>query len=423
MAEKLAAETLGAWIIHHGRKLQADQAGAAEFPSIEGAAKSGLLLAGMAASDETSLTAAEVEAVARAAKLNPKTELKYHLEQLKKRQVIDVSSSGDVQVLGVSTRKVLQETATLFGALEPSGEEEAAIDVAENTSTLPQLRTVEAKRMSDEFKLSIVEATDLLRRMEGIGLIDFEASGTDRILFNGNLFRRHSIQKTKTVLDSLTAADSQKASSFSAKLASSGCVDRESARKELGDSLFEKLLAAGFYDVNTVSNESGEHIFVTAPGAFHKFVDPLVDDAFDSAKALVAALTYGISKSAASRGRISMPSALLGKLVRGEEIGPATAIGQDYRVLELRRVIKLRKANGGMYFMKLLKRDVGQIAQQVLLHGGASDQIVALPSASMTGYSGPEESRERFRKQQRPESKKHTSDILQTLREEGAGKW
>ncbi|MBA2965043.1 MULTISPECIES: hypothetical protein [Ramlibacter] len=423
MTKDLNGETLGAWIIHHGRKLQADQAGAAEFPSIDGAAKSGLLLAGMAASDETSLSAAEVEAVAKAAKLNPKTELKFHLEQLRSRQVIDISSSGDVQVLGVSSRKVLQETAALFGQHGPTGEERAVIDVAEQTSGIPQLRSAETKRISDEFKLSSPAATDLLSRMEGMGLVDFEVSGSDRILFNGNLFRRGNIQKTQTVLNSLSAADRQRAGDFSAKLESAGCIDRAAARKELGDTLFEKLLAAGFYDVNTVSNDSGEHVFVTAPGAFHKFVDPMVDDAFDSAKALVAALTYGISKSASSRGRITMPAALLNRLVAGNEIGPATAIGQDYRVLELRRVIKLRPAGRGMYFMRLLKKDVGQIAQQVLLHGGASDQVVALPSASMTAYKGPEESRERLRKQQRPESKKLTSDILQALREEGGSKW
>ena len=67
-------------------------------------------------------------------------------------------------------------------------------------------------------------------------------------------------------------------------------------------------------------NDQGEHAFVTAPAAIHKFVDPMVDDAFDLAKALVAALTYGIAKSDPGRGRIMLPSVLLNKLVAGHSI-------------------------------------------------------------------------------------------------------
>ena len=68
----------------------------------------------------------------------------------------------------------------------------------------------------------------------------------------------------------------------------------------------------------------------------------MVDDCFDMAKSLVAALFYGMSSRSSSQGRISMLPALLSKLIRGGEVGPATAIGQDYRVLEVNRVIKLR---------------------------------------------------------------------------------
>ena len=82
-----------------------------------------------------------------------------------------------------------------------------------------------------------------------------------------------------------------------------------------------------------------------------------------------------------------------------------------------------RSATNGMYYMKLLKRDVGEMAQQVLLQGGSTDQVLGFASASMTGYKGPEESRTQFRKHQRQESRKHTANILQTLREQGSGGW
>ena len=105
MSEKAgSSETLGAWVIHHGRKLQSDQHGAAEFSAIDGAAKSGLLLAGMSASEEVQLSEAQVSALAKTTNINPKTELKTYLDLLKRRQLIDVTAAGAVSVLGVSSR-------------------------------------------------------------------------------------------------------------------------------------------------------------------------------------------------------------------------------------------------------------------------------------------------------------------------------
>lgn len=268
--------------------------------------------------------------------------------------------------------------------------------------------------------MSLGDVDELLRRSAEIGFIDVEQDGTDRLLFNGNLFRRDSVVKSKHVLDGLSTSERDRINQITVRLSESGCIDRDEVKRVLTESLFDKLMAAGFYDVNMVSNDQGEHAFVTAPAAFHKFVDPMVDDAFDLAKALVAALTYGIAKSNPGRGRIMQPSVLLSKLVQGYEVGPATAIGQDYKVLELRRVISLRPAGRGMFFMKLRKRDIGEIAQQVLLQGGASDQVLgSIPSAAMSGYIGPEESRATFRRNQNRPSRKHTGDILQTLREQG----
>jgi hypothetical protein len=420
MDDRREIETLGAWVVHHGRKLQSDQKGPSEFSAIDGAAKSGLLLAEMSSSDDSDLSASEVMALAKIANLNPKTELKTYLELLEKRQLIDISASGAISVLGVSSRKVLQETAVIFETLEPSIEERAAISIAEQASTIPQLQKKERQRLTEEFEMLSVDADELLRRSREIGFVDSEPDGDERLLFNGNLFRRDNIIKSKRVLDSLTDSERSRINEVSHLLDKFGCVDRDKVRELLTDSLFEKLLAASFYDVNIVSNNLGEHAFVTAPSAFHKFVDPMVDDAFDLAKSLVAAITYGISKSSSGRGRITMPSILLDKLVRGQEIGPATAIGEDYRVLELKRVIQLRNAGKDMYFMRLLKIDIGQIAQQVITQGGSTDSVLsALPSAAMTGYVGPEETRANFRKNQNPPSRKHTSDILQTLREQG----
>jgi hypothetical protein len=166
-AKDTADENTGAWIIHHGQKLQADVSGASEFSALDGAAKGGMLLAGMAASDQTELSRAELVAIAKNTRLNPKTELDFALEALKKREVIDITKEGAVSVLGVSTRQVLRVTTRLFEGLDPTAEENAAIDVAETTSAAPKKLGDEIDRVSDAFKLKKVDAADFLRPVSG----------------------------------------------------------------------------------------------------------------------------------------------------------------------------------------------------------------------------------------------------------------
>ncbi len=263
--------------------------------------------------------------------------------------------------------------------------------------------------ISDEFRLSSVRTNELLERSELIGFVDGEAVDKDRVYFNGNLFRRDNIIKVSRVLGSLSTADNEKVAELDGILQTKGYAAVTLAESVLGHALFEKLRAAGMYDVNHVMNSSGEHGFVTRPAAFHKFNDPMVDDAFDLAKALVAALAYGMTLRSQGTGRIGAISALLNALISGREIGPATAIGEDYRVLEMKGVIQTRPGPRYGYLMKLKKKDIGQMALAVLTTGEASStNAIDRPfEGSMSGYA------------QTPQSKKLTRDVLAALRTGG----
>ena len=111
-----------------------------------------------------------------------------------------------------------------------------------------------------------------------------------------------------------------------------------------------------------------------------------------------------------------MLSALLGKMLRGYEVGPATAIGQDYKVLELKGVVAVRPDSRGFY-MKLLKRDIGEIALQVLTEGDASaESLRNFPGASVSRYDRPEQTRRVTRRRLSKSNPTATRDVLVTLR-------
>ena len=394
-----------------------DMSGVAEFPAFDEAGKAAELLMRLGATKESTLSHDEVRAVAQSINLNARTELPYYLKLLKKKRLVDTSNT-ELQILGVSTRLVLRHASDIFDASDPASSEIAAIDISERASQSPILFQDAQEYISDCYKLNDSKSSEFIRRAGEIGFIDQEGDDVSNILlFNGNLFRRDSVKKSQRVMASLSSGEQTKFSEVCHLIKERGCVYAPNCEKLLGKPLFEKLRAAGVLEANIVSNENGEHSFVTLPGSFHKFVNPMIDDSFDMAKALVSALSYGMHLRSSSTGRIVSVDWILEALNNGRTIGPATAIGADYRVLEQNRVVKLTHAHGEMYHMKLLKVEIGQLALEVLRQGdGNAESIGKPPSAPMSGYIGPESSRERVRKQQSKPSKHHTHDILSALR-------
>src|SRR5262249_16351291 len=115
-----------------GRKIALDLNAPAEFPVLDESAKAAELLMRLGQSDSVTLSRNEVDAVARAVHLNPRSELPHHLGLLETRRLID-RSAAEVRVLGVTTRATLSHACDILSDAGPTAYEEAAIDLAEST--------------------------------------------------------------------------------------------------------------------------------------------------------------------------------------------------------------------------------------------------------------------------------------------------
>lgn len=421
MTLEVEKETWGAWVIHHGRKVIYDINGSAAFPAIDVGAKAATLLAKIGQTNEAEIPKSRLKAIAQAANISPVLELNGILSILERRRLIE-QSENNIVVLGVTTRGSLRQAYDIFLEAKPSLHEHASLTLAEMTSHEPIKRSYAFEYISDNFKLSHDNTDDFLKKAEAIGFVDKEEDGTDALLFNGNLFRKDNVSKTKKVLSSLSNTEAEAVNYISDRLSKQGCLDYEFVETALTSQLFQKLIAAGLYDLNGISNGQGEHVYVTSPAAFHKFVDPMIDDCFNMAKCLVAALTYGMKKRTTREGRINDLSKLVQKLIDGREVGPTTSIGQDYRVLETNGVVQIREdeIHENRFYLKLLKREVGELALQVLTQGDANSvALIETPNVSMRDYIDPEVNRTAARKRQDKISKIHTRDILQALRSGG----
>lgn len=412
-------KTKGAWIIHHCQKLRSVIRPAGEYEQIDFAGKCGLLLNALTGTQEITVDNTRLLTLSKANGISSKLELPAILDELHRERLIDRSPTG-VAVLGLTTRQTLEHTASIFETAEPHENETAALELAEKTSDLPMLQDNAAEYVSDTLYITSKETSEIIDQCEQIGFVDMETVGNTKLLFNGNLFRHKEATKIKNVLSSLSSADERNVTALSEKLQKNGCMLKSEALSLVGDVLYSKLHAIGFIDENTIGNERGMFTFITRPSAFSKFTDSIADDAFDLAKALVTSLTYGMTTSPAGRGRITMIDALMRKLISGYSVGPATAIGQDYKVLELRGVVEVRSTGDGRFFMRLLKKDVGELALRVITEGEASSMsLLNLPDVSATKYDGPEKNRVISRRRQSEPLKKGVAQLLDDLRTGG----
>jgi hypothetical protein len=322
-----------------------------------------------------------------------------------------------VEVLGVTTYAVLEHTANLYDTMNPNSTEYASLEFAELVSEVPVEHAMAVERLSDEFQLPVAVTQVFIQQCEEIGFVDAENLDRERKLyFNGNIFRRDNTHKMEAVFASLTTDDVSRFKTLDTLLIQQGAVSIEQAKCELGDKLFAKLHAAGIFDVSEVANDKECVLYVTRPAAFSKFGNPFVDDALDLAKAFVTCLTYGMTRRSPITGRITMVKQLLRKLINGDWVGPATSIGQDYRVLELKRVVELQHFHRDQYNMRLLKREIGELAYEVISLGEAAESALVLQGAAVSRYKRPEDTRSDMRRTQNRESRRATADILTALR-------
>ena len=341
------------------------------------------------------------------------------LRVLKDAGRIDVAANGSISVLGATSRAVLEVTTEIFDDLEPSKEEEAVLDLSEKVAEKPVNRDEAVEHIGELHKISRSNTSSLIDLCRSTAIVDEESHRGRTILFNSNTFRDGQYaSKALLVLDSLTADERAKLTEVNDKLSQNGVLYDAEVRKILGEKLHSRLISVGFFDRMEVSNNSETVGYIASPNDFQKYGRPFEDDPIDDAKALLASLTYGQTRSHYIRGNITMPDALLRALIDGREVGKngVRAIGEDYRELEMRQVVQVIKKGNQRYTMRLLKKDVGELALTIVQGGTAAQEAILLDGAPATSFKGPHSVRMDVRTKNNVSDKHFLVEALDRLR-------
>jgi len=416
-------KTKGAWIIHHAGKLQT-VVNVSPFENLNIAGKAGMLLSALSTTNQITITHEKATILAQEANISS-LELKGLVNILKKHELIDINNFG-IELLGLTTSATLEHTAKIFDNQNPKTTEIASIFLSEKISEAPYKKKEILSEISDLYRIDKFNLKDFGKNIENMGIVDIEkVDDTNTLYFNGNLFNRKDANKIYQVISTLTHEEQRQLNDFNNFLDEMACIEKAAALKIISEKLFSKISSIGMLDVNVLSNEQGEVAFITKPSSFSKYSTSNIDDAFDLAKAFVSSLTFGMTKSHYKRGRIQMIDKLLQALIRGQTVGPVDAIGQDYKILELKHVVEIKRGEKVNFYgnrcsgwiMKLLKKDVGELALQAISKGNISEQsLELLPSAVVNKYKNPEITRTITRKKLNERSPKATNDMIMALR-------
>lgn len=413
MAKVVDKRTVGAWLLHHDQKLISTKT--TEFESIVTAGRSARLLSVISREEEATVSSERLQELARGIGVR-RIELGGLLSELQSHGLIHHGSDG-VAVLGVSQVSLLDHASDIFEAQSPDGMERAVIHLSEMGSHSPIRRSDCAEELADTYSLSKPALDDVFLQSEHIGFVDYERDGMERLYFNGSLFKRNNAGKSRAILDNLNETETKSLLVAEEALKQRGCLLADEIRHLLGPILWSKMHQIGFFEVSVVVNERGSTEFVSKPEALVKYVPNGLADMLDDAKALASSLTYGIIKSPPARGKIMDPFVLINVLInRGYVEGWAPAIKRDYQTLEKRGVVRVTESERGNR-LTLLKREVGQMARDLILRGDASATAAeALIGNQVSRFLGPESARMIERKKEIPEAKIAASRSLNILR-------
>lgn len=404
----------GAWLLAQSKSLDAVN-GASRLENIQYAGRAGrlynLLRRNVPGTDSPTIDAEDVK---RICQLNgfDRSAREAGLQVLQQDGRVDIAKSGAISVIGGTTKGVLEATAKIFEDCSPSNDEQAAIYLAEKIAENPTTREETTEFISDTFKISDRDAGEVIDICKSTAILDEVESKGHSILFNNNTFRDGQYaQKTFRLLQSLNPQEQSLLSEVQELIRTKGAIVDTEAKKILGDTLYSRLVGVGLFDRLEVSNSTEAVGYLTSPVAFQKYGRPFEDDPVDDAKALLASLTYGMTRSSYARGNITMPRLLLNKLIDGGEVGGVRgvrAIGEDYKELEKRQVVKVIEQSSSRYTMKLLKKDVGYLALAIITGNSAAPDALLMDGSAASGFQGPAENRKKIRQ-------KHTLNDAQFL--------
>lgn len=369
--------TKGTWLINSTKHLTNTKITTIElnnFEATEQSGKAGILLGRLVADKQEIIKGDVLKVFARQSGIASDS-LNTYANYLKKLGKVDyklddMGRINELEIYCFSMNDAIETTSDLFEELKPDCNEKAGILTLQSTFELPKSHEELIEELSNEgYKEETLEDVFLLQRT--FGLIKSDNINDELTYYNEYAFSDGNIGKIERAIANLKQNDKDSVKYVLDVVMNSQGYPADAFRSEINPDLIKMMEGIGLLDGVTVKSKIGEATFFTTPQIKGQGVGQcnLSYDVFHKAKILLSCLRFGQLKSSYGRGMISSTSKMLNiinKLNRCEWVGPCTAIGQDYQLLEMDGVIVTRPVRSGMFEMQLRQKEVGKLVKQMI---------------------------------------------------------
>ncbi|MBU9705490.1 hypothetical protein KSP24_00945 [Paenibacillus sp. AK121] len=370
--------TKGTWIVNtvkHLAELKQYTTELAFYEATEQAGKAGAFLGRLVADKQEIIPIQNAKVFARQSSISP-AELNTYLSYLRQAEKVDYSVDAmnrpkEIEIYCFSGKEALESVSTIYETLEPQQEENASLIGLNHTFHLPRT-TDELKQYLTTSNISEECAETTIKLQQSFGLVRESGQSGEKVLFNEYSFNGDP-QRVVKALSSLDNNERDMVIEIQNLISETQGFLIEHIPSHIPTYIVEMMEGVGLVDGITVQSAIGSATFLTTPQIKGQGIGnfSLSEDVFHKAKILLSCLRFGQTKSTWGRGKISTLDKMmniLNKLLRGQWVGPATAIGQDYALLEIDGVIQTRPAKPYGFEMKLRQLEVGELVRQMITY-------------------------------------------------------
>lgn len=396
----------GSWIINtikHTTGVRTDTVELNDLEVTERAGKSGILLGKLLVDKQEIITGKKLSVFARTANISPDA-VKTYAEILKNFGQVDFKldkfgNVSELEIYCLTTVDAIKTVSDIFEYYEPDEIERGNLESLKTTFEFPASREELTQALTSRKGISEENVNEILALESAFSLIKKERIENSDIYYNEYAFAGDGSKIAKAIA-SLPESQRNDVNFVMEQVKQSQGFLADNLTDKINPNIISMMEGVGLLDGIMVNSDFGKAVFYTTPQLIGPGIGSwkISTDVFNHAKLLLSSLRYGEYKSVSSRGAIYTSSKMMNivnKLLRGEWVGPCTAIGEDYKLLELDGVISVQPYNG-MYKMKLRQFEVGKLVKQMLEYNMVvNDSVneIDVFNNLPTGYIAPEERR------------------------------
>lgn len=159
-------------------------------------------------------------------------------------------------------------------------------------------------------------------------------------------------------------------------------VLRTWAQQNNAERMLDFAISVNLFTRTGIAGEGTIRNFLTTPHFYAEVREEFGDDVCDRVKLFLDSIRQGQHYSHRMRGQIWDPSALLRKLYNTGSVGPATAIGEDYTMVERAGIICVERSvrHRSRYYLRSVQSDVIKKTLEVVERKVLSPDKTLLPA-------------------------------------------